>query len=325
MPHLNELHAQYKDDGLVLIGVHTAKGSSAAAAFVKAKGVAYPVCVDSSGATVRAFSANSFPDYYVIDRAGVLRYADLSNRHVDAVVAKLLAEPGPGNAHISRLRQVVTRQPLLALGGIEGDKPGAVLDMVMRSTFGDDKQGPWLEVETVRVDRSGSEPLLRTVVRMRANESLTLLRMRSFVGGKLVTDLAHGAGKLKGRLEGETVLRNVPKGLGHEAGILFLASLFVQSKDLRQETLALMNTGHLSRENAHILRVKQDPQRPGVRQVAWMLGNRGAQTLFDFGPKGELLGLRERPSSRRASPKLFQVLKGDAAASLIKRLLPQER
>lgn len=324
MPHLNQLHAQYKDDGLVLIGVHTKKSGGSAAAFVEAKGIQYPVCVDSSGTTVRSFRANSFPDYFVIDRNGVLRYADLSNTHVDAVVKKLIAEPAPGSTHLSRLRQVVARQPQMALGGIPGEKPGSLLDMVFRTTFGQDGSGPWLEVESVVEDTLGKQPRQRSVVRLRADEGLTLLRQRTFVQGKLVTDLTFGEGKLRGRLARQTVLRNVPAGLSHEAAMLFLAKLLALGKAPRASTLALLDGGALSHESAHLLRLKNDPERPGVISIAWMMGAGSAKTVFDFDPKGQLLGLRKESGSRRIAPLVFQVLEGEKAAALFKRLLPKE-
>ncbi|MCH8275226.1 MAG: hypothetical protein IH851_10590 [Armatimonadetes bacterium] len=35
MPHLKELHSRYKDQGLVLIGVHTERSAEGMAEFVK--------------------------------------------------------------------------------------------------------------------------------------------------------------------------------------------------------------------------------------------------------------------------------------------------
>ena len=48
----------------------------------------------TSGAekTVKAFRVDSYPDYYVIDRSGKLRVADLKNSEVDRVVELLLKE-----------------------------------------------------------------------------------------------------------------------------------------------------------------------------------------------------------------------------------------
>ena len=63
--------------------------------FVKEKGVEYPVAVDVASRTKEAFAVDSFPDYYLIDRAGNLRVADLANSDLERAVQKLLAEPAP--------------------------------------------------------------------------------------------------------------------------------------------------------------------------------------------------------------------------------------
>ena len=67
------------------------------AAFVKEQGIPYPVAVDR-GTTASSFAVDSFPDYYLIDRSGKLRVADLQNSELDRVVAQLLAEKAPAKA-----------------------------------------------------------------------------------------------------------------------------------------------------------------------------------------------------------------------------------
>lgn len=95
MPHLKELIAKHAEQGLVVLGVHTTGSGDKMAAFVDEQKITWPVAVDVDGATVQAFAVDSFPDYYLVDRAGKLRVADLANAAVDDAVAKLLAEPAP--------------------------------------------------------------------------------------------------------------------------------------------------------------------------------------------------------------------------------------
>ena len=95
MPHLLELAAKHKDQGLVVIGVHTTNKGPEMAAFVADQKITYPVAVDVENKTTSTFAVDSYPDYYLIDRAGNLRVADLQNAHVDAAIATLLAEPAP--------------------------------------------------------------------------------------------------------------------------------------------------------------------------------------------------------------------------------------
>lgn len=96
MPGLKDLAARYGDQGLVLIGVHTANGGERMASFVQEQGIDYPVAIDRAGKpTVSAFAVDSFPDYYLVDRAGKVRVADLPNSALEATVRALLAEPAP--------------------------------------------------------------------------------------------------------------------------------------------------------------------------------------------------------------------------------------
>ena len=95
MPHLKELYAAKKDEGLVLLGIHSTNGGEKMKEFVEKKKITYPVAVDKAGATVKAFGGNSYPDYFLIDRAGNLRFADLANGELDRAVDFLLAEKAP--------------------------------------------------------------------------------------------------------------------------------------------------------------------------------------------------------------------------------------
>ena len=95
MPHLKELHAKHKDAGLVIIGVHTTNQGDQMADFVKKEALPWAAAVDDDGKTVKAFHVDSYPDYYVVDRSGKLRVADLANGELDRVVEALLKEPAP--------------------------------------------------------------------------------------------------------------------------------------------------------------------------------------------------------------------------------------
>jgi peroxiredoxin len=95
VPHLKELYERFKDEGLVIVAVHTQNGAERAADFVREQGIEYPVALDHEGRTVQRFAVDSFPDYYLIDRAGNLRVADLANGDLDRVIEALLAEPEP--------------------------------------------------------------------------------------------------------------------------------------------------------------------------------------------------------------------------------------
>ncbi len=92
MPHLKEVYAKHKDAGLEVIGVHTTSRGEDMAAFVQEQELPWPVAVDIEQKTVEAFRVDSFPDYYLIDRAGNLRVADLANGDLDRAIETLLKE-----------------------------------------------------------------------------------------------------------------------------------------------------------------------------------------------------------------------------------------
>ena len=95
MPKLKQLYSQHKDDGLVIIGVHTTRQGERMANFVKEQKLPWPIALDVEGKTVKAFLVDSFPDYYLIDRSGKLRVADLANADLERAVKILLKEPAP--------------------------------------------------------------------------------------------------------------------------------------------------------------------------------------------------------------------------------------
>ena len=90
IPHTNELMEKYSKKGVVIIGVCAQRGAEKIEATVKERGIQYPVAVDQG--TNAAYKANSYPDYYIIDRNGVLRWADIVNRDVEKAIKHLLAE-----------------------------------------------------------------------------------------------------------------------------------------------------------------------------------------------------------------------------------------
>lgn len=77
-PHLKEWHARYKKHGLEIIGVH--KGEFAFASEAKNVeraygrfGLPYPSIVDVRDEIWRAYGCNTWPDTFLVDRAGIIR------------------------------------------------------------------------------------------------------------------------------------------------------------------------------------------------------------------------------------------------------------
>jgi thiol-disulfide isomerase/thioredoxin len=93
IPQLNELQVKYKEDGLVVLGIHSDPDSTKGAAAVKREAINYPVAFDG-GAFFKAVGCDSYPDYVLIDRKGIVRVVDLLNAETARAVEVLLKEEG---------------------------------------------------------------------------------------------------------------------------------------------------------------------------------------------------------------------------------------
>jgi thiol-disulfide isomerase/thioredoxin len=96
IPHNNELLKNYKDKGLVIVGVCTSdRGQEKMEQTVSAKGIAYPTARDPQLTSQKAWQVHYYPTYAIVDRKGTVRIIGLQPNHVEEVVKKLLAE-APG-------------------------------------------------------------------------------------------------------------------------------------------------------------------------------------------------------------------------------------
>ena len=93
VPEVKRLFAKYKDRGLAIVSIHTTRGGENAAAFVKEHQVPWPVGVDDADKTANVLGAVAGkPDYYLIDRAGILRFADIEEVELERAMKLLLGE-----------------------------------------------------------------------------------------------------------------------------------------------------------------------------------------------------------------------------------------
>ena len=79
MPHVKQWHDAYKDDGLVVVGVHTPeygyeKNLGNLQAAVKRFGIKYPVAQDNGYRTWNAYGNRYWPALYLVDRQGRVVY-----------------------------------------------------------------------------------------------------------------------------------------------------------------------------------------------------------------------------------------------------------
>ena len=88
----NKLYQHYKDKDVTFIGICANEGSEDMAKIIESKGIKYPVCSDlSSNKTILAYKVQAIPSYFVVDRTGRLRFADVKRGRVDDAIEYLLS------------------------------------------------------------------------------------------------------------------------------------------------------------------------------------------------------------------------------------------
>lgn len=102
LPHVTSWYEKYKDDGLVVIGVHTPefefeKDTKNVADALEKYNITYPVAQDNDYKTWRAFSNRYWPAKYLIDKNGTIRYYHFGEGKYDETeraIQLLLEETG---------------------------------------------------------------------------------------------------------------------------------------------------------------------------------------------------------------------------------------
>lgn len=100
LPHVRAWDEAYRDDGLVVVGVHTPefafeRDADNVRRAVRDLGVEYPVALDNGYGTWTAWQNRYWPAKYFVDRGGRLRYAHFGEggyEESERVLRRLLAE-----------------------------------------------------------------------------------------------------------------------------------------------------------------------------------------------------------------------------------------
>jgi len=100
LPHLNDWYSKYKDDGLVIIGVHSPefafeKNIDNVKGAVGDYGIQYPVGLDNDFLTWQAYNNRYWPAEYFIDRDGYLRHYHFGEgdyQKNEEIIRQLLSE-----------------------------------------------------------------------------------------------------------------------------------------------------------------------------------------------------------------------------------------
>lgn len=86
-----ELADKHKGE-LIVVGMHGSQGWDRVKDICASRGATFATGLDKDGTIRKALDIDQDPDFYFIDRAGNLRYADIATSSVEGVVDALLAE-----------------------------------------------------------------------------------------------------------------------------------------------------------------------------------------------------------------------------------------
>jgi thiol-disulfide isomerase/thioredoxin len=100
LPYVKGWHQKYKDQGLVVVGVHTPEtsaegGLDSLQAAVRGNGIAFPVAQDNRYATWNAYGNQVWPAFYLVDKKGEVVYTHFGEgdyAQTEAQIRKLLAQ-----------------------------------------------------------------------------------------------------------------------------------------------------------------------------------------------------------------------------------------
>lgn len=92
MPMLEEIRAKHDDTELLIIAVHHERGFDASDSGARAEKMGIITAHDAEGKFRELLKVDQDPDFYFVDRAGNLRYADVANGSVKDAADELVAE-----------------------------------------------------------------------------------------------------------------------------------------------------------------------------------------------------------------------------------------
>lgn len=101
-PDLIAVEARYRSRGVIFIGVDDREDASLVTVFAQHKGIPYPLVLDKSGSVEENYDVRAIPTTYVLDRSGIIRYAQVDELNASvlsgAIDAVLTGQPIPESA-----------------------------------------------------------------------------------------------------------------------------------------------------------------------------------------------------------------------------------
>jgi internalin A len=89
---LKHLHDENNERGLAIVAIHSSKDPVAAEMYVSPLLMPWPVGIDKEDKTKTSWKVDSCPSFYLVDRGGKLRFADLFPGQLEEAVEQLIEE-----------------------------------------------------------------------------------------------------------------------------------------------------------------------------------------------------------------------------------------
>ncbi len=93
MPDIESLYQEYKDEGLVVIGIDIGEPEATVRRFVQQGGYSWTFVLDSDGAVAANYNIRAIPTSFFIDREGVIQAVNIgamTKRGMEAMLAEAM-------------------------------------------------------------------------------------------------------------------------------------------------------------------------------------------------------------------------------------------
>lgn len=174
LPYVEKWYQKYKDEGLVIIGVHTPefefeKNEDNVKKAVEHFGITYPVAMDNDYATWKAYNNHYWPAHYLIDKDGIIRMTHFGEGHyaeTENAIRELLGKAPEEIKEAKALNRQLTAETYLGYYRAQKYsmmiKPNVVFDYNYQGSLNIHRvglKGPW-DVEREYIVASGDNSYL---------------------------------------------------------------------------------------------------------------------------------------------------------------------
>ena len=89
MPEIEAVHQEYKDKGVVVLGVDISEPESMVRQYIQQGGFSWTIVLDSTGEVARDYQIVAIPTSFFLDREGIIRAVNIGAMTKRAMEAKL--------------------------------------------------------------------------------------------------------------------------------------------------------------------------------------------------------------------------------------------